>query len=1604
MKAKITLKSLLLLCALIVGGVNSAWADTYQQLTSIASIDESAEYVLGIDGTGFHYSGTSSWGLTALPSAQTPLYYSLKKADDGNSFTASVTIDNTKYYLQVPTSNTFSMATATGTNTDLIIGTTQVSGTNYAVANKSTTTRHLRINGTSGLRSYAGTTGTMAFFYKRVPAFTITAVSNNTEWGTVALSGKVITATPAAGYTYADPAYSVNPANSATVSQDGNKFTVTPSADTEVTINFAAIPTYTVTFSDGGSVTEETAGSGVTLPTRDAIGEYAFAGWSETNVTTETTNAPTIIPAGTYKPTGDITLYPVYTKTEGGGGIENKTASVTIADYAEEHDWSNSTKYTSVTLDENVTVTADGGGNTGKYYESNNTWRFYLSDSGTATVNLSNGTLSSVMFTFTAGNSGTLNYNNSTVTSGTAVNIDGSSAEFTIGNGNIQISAITVNYSITDAGTTYYWSAPVAATVARPEIVVAENPFYFSTTAEITCDTQGATIKYSYDGETWNDYEGELTITETKTIYSKAVKGSDESSVASVTATKNLAVPTVTVSGDLTVDLAGETSIEAGTLMATVTDATAAVEGATVTWSSNNTDVAEIGANTGVVTIKATGEVTFTATFAGNSDYAEASGTKTITVVDSKAPGTEANPYTVAQALANTPSSGYSSEVYVSGVVSAFYGSGDDILDDNTHRYYISDDGSTSNQLLVYNGKGLNNLAFSSADDVIIGDRVIIKGQLTTYQNTKELAKDNYIVSLVRKPSIIANTNLLAVPSYVFGQTAAPTYETLTVNGRNLTADITLSLEESSSFELSADKENWSNVLTLAQSEGSITDKEVAVRLKAGLAIGNYEGTVTLSSTGATDKTVGLSGSVISATTYDITCVASPVAGGTLTSSPSSALEGATVTLNCTVANGYSLTSIVITKTEDGSATNITPTASENGYTFTMPAYAVTATATLLSDNYEGIFAKYSGDLTEGDYILAEGGYAMSNSLSEKKFLVSDVGISNNTIANPSRSIVWHIAPSSTSGYWTIYNAVSNRYVYAKASGTEVGFTNEIGDDYSKWSVNGTYDFRCKANDGESTVRYLRKNNNSVSFGNYATGNGGPLTLYKYAELTESTITFNGNGGTYKNAATYTQTVYDGVESTLNANKFTRSGYAFAGWNTVSNGENGTAYDDEGTITVTDDITLYAQWSPLYTLTVDNNIDGGDVSVVGFIASAVEGTEITLTASPTTGYAFSAWNVHKEGDMETKVTVSNNTFIMPAYNVVVSATFKEAFTYTLVTDANQMVSGKHYIIVGKNANTIKAMGDQNNNNRAAVDVTESNSIIAETTGVCEFVICGPDANGYYSIYDEETAKYLYAVSSSNNYLKAHETNDAEGKWKIEIDNTGIATVKAQGSNTRNWMRFNSASTLFSCYGSGQDNIYLYVKDGDNPITTTASVKLNAYGYATFASTSALDFLDAEKADYSAWQITKISDTAITFSQITSMVKAGTGILLKGTPDATINLNLLPAGGNNISSTNKLEGVTEARTINANEYYALSGNQFVKVKAGNVPAGKALLPASAIPSSARQLTIVFDDETTGISAIESGQWIMDNVYDLQGRRVMKPTKGLYIVNGKKVVIK
>lgn len=733
------LKTLLLLCALIVGSLSS-WADTTVSMTSFTAI---SGYVGGDSNISYAAAKGSAGTAPAVNSNQIRVY------QNGGTFT--ITANNDVKIKSV------TLGSAMGTTVTYSVDGGTASENKTLAANKTITVGDLDCS--SVLFTCKGTSSSTRLYVNSLsvtystiaPAYAISAASNNNSWGTVSLSGSVITATPAEGYTYANPAYSVNPANSATVTQDGNKFTVTPSADTEVTINFEALPKYTVTFSDGGFVTQASYGAKVALPTRADISSYAFAGWSETNIPDETTTTPTIIPVGDYTPTTDITLYPVYSKTEGASGVQNKTASVTISDYATANNWTNSTKYTSVTLDENVTVTASGGGNTGKYYTNGYDWRFYQNETAKAIINLSDGNLTSATFTYGISNGGVLKYNDSNLSSGKSVDLSGSSAEFTVGNtssatnGQVKFTAITVNYTIGNQGTTYYWSAPVAATVERPEITLTANPFTFSTTATITCATNGADIKYSYDGENWSDYSAPLTITETKTIYAKAVLNSDESQVASVKATKNLVEPTVTIDATSITNTNVFAGTDAGSLSASVTYNQVAVEGAAVTWSGNNDAVATINASTGAVTLVGAGSVTFTATYAGNGDYSEKAATYNMTVInnDPNAPGTENNPYTVTQARAAIDAGEGITGVYVAGIVCE----GGASLSSGALNYWISDDGTETDKFEIYRGKGLNGANFTSVNDVKIGDVVVVYGDIKLYGSTYEFNTGSRIIT-----------------------------------------------------------------------------------------------------------------------------------------------------------------------------------------------------------------------------------------------------------------------------------------------------------------------------------------------------------------------------------------------------------------------------------------------------------------------------------------------------------------------------------------------------------------------------------------------------------------------------------------------------------------------------------------------------------------------------------------------------------------------------------------------------------------------------------------------------------------------------------------
>ena len=162
-------------------------------------------------------------------------------------------------------------------------------------------------------------------------SYEITAVSDNEDWGTVELAGNVITATPAEGY-YAY-GYEVTEGQ-ATVTQNGNVFTVDPDSDCTVKIIFAKKEAAVVHFSvpEGVSCADLNVMTGdiVTLP--EPEGDPAvetrilhFIGWLAAPMEEDSTEAPEFFSAGTELLLRDteVTYYALYSYYVGEGGLDS---------------------------------------------------------------------------------------------------------------------------------------------------------------------------------------------------------------------------------------------------------------------------------------------------------------------------------------------------------------------------------------------------------------------------------------------------------------------------------------------------------------------------------------------------------------------------------------------------------------------------------------------------------------------------------------------------------------------------------------------------------------------------------------------------------------------------------------------------------------------------------------------------------------------------------------------------------------------------------------------------------------------------------------------------------------------------------------------------------------------------------------------------------------------------------------------------------------------------------------------------------------------------------------------------------------------------------
>ena len=195
---------------------------------------------------------------------------------------------------------------------------------------------------------------------------------------------------------------------------------------------------------------------------------------------------------------------------------------------------------------------------------------------------------------------------------------------------------------------------------------------------------------------------------------------------------------------------------------------------------------------------------------------------------------------------------------------------------------------------------------------------------------------------------------------------------------------------------------------------------------------------------------------------------------------------------------------------------------------------------------------------------------------------------------------------------------------------------------------------------------------------------------------------------------------------------------------------------------------------------------------------------------------------------------------------------------------------------------------------------------------------------------------------------------------------------------------------YSAYGETPDmNVTIKVEEA----AKTVSITLD-HEYITYCSDKTLDF-DAVDG-LSALYVKEVTSTEAILTGV-GTVAAGQGFILQGTKGTTYEVPVVEEGAD--LEGNLLVGVLIPTKIAAGSYILMDG-EFIPCTEGTLPAGKAYLPKST--SDAKIITLAFG-ESTGINEIQKAE-TDGAIYNLNGMRVSKTQKGVYIMNGRKVIVK
>lgn len=475
-----------------------------------------------------------------------------------------------------------------------------------------------------------------------------------------------------------------------------------------------------------------------------------------------------------------------------------------------------------------------------------------------------------------------------------------------------------------------------------------------------------------------------------------------------------------------------------------------------------------------------------------------------------------------------------------------------------------------------------------------------------------------------------------------------------------------------------------------------------------------------------------------------------------------------------------------------------------------------------------------------------------------------------------------------------------------------------------------------------------------------------------------------------------------------------------------------------------DNVMLYSQVSEIEKYPYTINYILGDATIKNVQANAPKGTVITAEKS---FYDSNDVKYYIDEDPLPTMTISEN-----GDNVLnVNVREAETWNYTVMSSVGNYKVTAGTAIEGENVSVafprlINVDGTLYTSNTAGNKecLYTFNMDAADKVATINFT--ATDITGVVFFSEAENIEGLTAdnggQAGSRNSMKqgAFAAEDTEivtlqaGKYKISgarSGNSGVtfafvvngATV-SQATTSGSWGTFDGAefnlveeaTIVLKAAGQGGNNSrtldYIYIqKTGE--ATTTQSVTVGSNGIATYTPSVALDFTNA--TNIKAYTAT-VSETTVTLTE-TKTVAAGEGVIIKSVNGGEENETIAVANPATATEGNALVGTlvdidplaTTDGTYNNYILNVVEGKVgFYQANNKKVAAGKAYLqvPAETV-TGAKTLTIVWNDgETTGIEEnYEFGTMNSDAAtFDLSGRKVANPAKGLYIKNGKKFIVK